>query len=416
MIYKQFQQSSEFFHDGIPFIMEGQVIFTEDPDQMGRVKVWIPALDGENIDIDAIPWAEYASPFFGFTVEYPAGGIPVENTSHAAYGFWAIPKIGATVYVFFLNANPNQRCYFASSLRLHRNRSLPAGRNFDKDGMPGPWGDAGDGTGKLEPIQPAFDNLRQQFQDKLNASQAITRGAYERQVAQAKTDKDGAEGYPAGAKNPRYLDPQTYCWVTPGRHAIIMQDHPKFARLRVKTAEGHQMIFDDANERIYISTAKGKSWIEMDLDGHIHVFSALSISFRAGEDINFYADRNINIEADKAFNVKANEDNIKMSTGKSMYVNTKEKFILSACQDIFMSSELSVNIKANTGMDLIGGSHITESAEVIYLNGGSGTGGGSSINDNQVCALIADSPSIVPGHEPWDRPPSPNPRGPNWKP
>lgn len=426
MIYDQFQQASEFFHDGIPFIMEGQVVFTEDPDQMGRVKVWVPALDGENIDIQAIPWADYASPFFGFTVEYPAGGIPVKNTSHAAYGFWAIPKIGATVYVFCLNANPSHRCYFASSLRLHRNRSLPAGRNFDIDGKPGPWGDAGDGKGKLEPIQPAFDNLRQQFQDKLDASQAVTRGAYERQVAQAKNNKDGKEGYVEGAIDPDYLDPQTYCWVTPGRHAIIMQDHPKFSRLRVKTAEGHQMIFDDANERIYVSTAKGKSWFEMDLDGHIHMFSAQSISFRAGLDINFFADRDINFEAERSFHLKANTGDIRFNTAKSLHINTKEKVMISACMDIDVAGEKNIKItslenthllskkttkiSAKEGMDLNGGKHIIESAGVIHLNGPT-----AALATAAACSELAQAPKIVPGHEPWVRPPSPNPRGPNWR-
>lgn len=426
MIYEQFQQSSEFFHDGIPFIMEGQVVFTEDPDQMGRVKVWVPALDGENIDIQAIPWAEYASPLFGFTVEYPAGGVPVENTSHAAYGFWAIPKIGATVYVFCLNANPSHRCYFASSLRLHRNRSLPAGRNFDINGKPGPWGDAGDGKGNLEPIQPAFDNLRQQFQDKLESSQAITRGVYERQVAQAKNNKDGKEGYIDGAKDPSYLDPQTYCWVTPGRHAIIMQDNPKFSRLRLKTAEGHQVIFDDANERIYISTAKGKSWLELDQDGHVHIFSAQSISMRAGVDMNFFADRDINFEAHRSFHVKANTGDIRFNTAKSLHINTKEKVMISACMDIDVSSEKNIKItslesthllskkmtriSAKEGIDINGGKHIIESANVIHLNGPNATQAAAA-----TCSQLAQAPAIVPGHEPWVRPPSPNPRGPNWK-
>src|SRR5690606_7835095 len=142
---------------------------------------------------------------------------PISNNSHAAYGFWAIPKVEATHLVFCIHGNQTSRCYFASTDRLHRNRSLPAGRNVDSHGNVGPWGDAGDGSGKLNPIQPAYDNLREQFQDDLNASEAQTRGVYERQVAQAKDDKDGNEGYSSNPADPSYLDPQTYCLVTPGR-------------------------------------------------------------------------------------------------------------------------------------------------------------------------------------------------------
>jgi hypothetical protein len=408
--------------------MEGQVMATDDPDQMGRVKIWVPALDGENFNIDQLPWADYASPLMGFTVDYPAGGIPVANQAHSAYGFWAIPKIGATVLVFCLNADPLSRFYFASTVRLHRNRSLPAGRNKDFNGKTGPFGDAGDGNGNLNPIQPAYDNLRTQFQGQVDDSIAQTRGVYERQVAQAKDDKDGKEGYASNPADPSYLDPQTYCLVTPGRHAMIMQDDPRWSRLRLKTAEGHQIIFDDTNERIYMSTAKGKTWVELDQDGHIHVFAAESISFRAGKDINFFADRDINFEADRSFHVKANNGDIRLATEKTYHLIAKENIIISACGIFDMTSEKSLKITAsdnidiramkdlaagaNRNIDIRAGKHITETAPRIDLNGPV-----ARMADIASCPTLAQAPSIVPGHEPWQgRPPTTHGRGPNWKP
>ena len=419
-------ESPQIFSDAIPFIMEGQVVDTSDPDQMGRVRVWIPALDGENFIIDRLPWADYASPLFGYTVEYPAGGGTSKNGSHAAYGFWAIPKIGASVLVFCLNADPQTRFYFASSIRLHRNRSMPAGRNVDLKGNIGPFGDTVDESNQAIAIQPAYSNLRDQFQNKMTSSQAQSRGAYERQVGQALTDKDGKEGYSPNAADPSYLDPQTYCFVTPGRHALIMQDDPKFSRLRIKTAEGHQVIFDDANERIYMSTAKGKSWVEMDLDGHIHIFGSDSISFRSGKDINFFADGNINMEAQKAVNIKADKSDIKISTGGSLHVKAFGSILQSACNLFEIDAEVSVHvtgaanvdIKAGAGaaltggsaVDIRGGASIRQTAGRIDLNG---PGAREAVAAQ--CPDQADSPSIVPGHEPWDRPASPNKRGPNWK-
>ena len=421
-----FNKALDFDENAIPFIMEGQVMASHDPDQMGRLKVWVPSLDGENINIDFLPWTEYASPFMGYTVEYPAGGIPVDNTAHAAYGFWAIPKIGATVLVFCLNANPNHRFYFASTARMHRNRSLPAGRNTDFFGKQGPWGDAGDGTGNLNPIQPAYDNIRTQFQNKIEESEALTRGAVERQVAQAKLDKDGTEGYSPNADDPSYLDSQTLCITTPGRHVILMQDHPKQSRMRFKTAEGHQIIFDDANERIYVSTAKGKSWFEMDQDGHVNVFGAESISIRAGANINMFADKDINIEANGAVNVKANTGDIRMNTTKSFQVNAKENILMSACGIFDVNSEKSIKltsaldtdilaggsvaITAGDSMHLKAGAQLIEWADAIHLNGPvAKTAVAAS------CAALAESPTIVPGHEPWPRPASKVERGPNWR-
>lgn len=439
------QTFGDHFKDSIPFIMEGQVVDTSDPDQMGRCRVWVPALDGEAYNIDQIPWADYASPFMGFTVEYPNGTASIPNKSHSAYGMWAIPKIGATVLMFFLNGNPGSRFYFASTVRLHRNRSLPDGRNTDFFGKPGPWGDAGDGTGNLNPIQPAYDNLRTQFQNRLDAPEAITRGGYERQVAQPKRDKDGAEGYSPNAADPSYLDPQTYCFVTPGRNALIMQDDPKYARLRIKTAEGHQVILDDANERIYVSTARGNSWFEMDQDGHVQVFGAQSLSFRAGKDMNFYADGNINMEANAGVNIKANNEDIKITAGGSIHLKAAKDMLHSACGIFDMSSESSLKISAVEGIDvraktdlkisgdssmhlktggklmaqgasmgLNGGSDLKASAGRIDLNGPSA--GSAALAAEAACAVVADSPVIVPGFEPWTRPESETGRNPNWRP
>lgn len=461
-IYKEFQSPADYFHDNIPFIMEGQVVDTADPDQMGRVKVWITSLDGEDFDIDQIPWAEYASPFAGFTVEYPAGENQTPNHSHAAYGFWAIPKIGATVLVFCLNGSPTSRFFFASTLRMHRNRSLPAGRNTDFNGKQGPWGDAGDGTGNLNPIQPAFANLQTQFQGKTSQSEAITRGAYERAVAQA-GNKDGKEGYAPNAADPTYLDPQTYCLVTPGRHALIMQDDPKFSRMRLKTAEGHQIIFDDANERIYMSTSKGNTWVEMDQDGHVNIYGSKSISLRAGEDINMYADGNINMDAGKGINMIAQGGDIRMQTSQNYQVQADKNIIQSACGIFDMGADQSMHLTAgqkidihatqeltqtgNAGVDLKSGAGFKiQGTKSVDVKGGTvkvggttvdiGASGPTTISGNPLnlngpmaaqpaaantasdasCPELPASPSVVPGFEPWTRPVTTTGRGPFWKP
>lgn len=411
-----------------PFIYEGQVVATDDPDQMGRVKVWVQALDGENYEIDQLPWCEYATSLGGFTVEMPAGEDSVHNYSHTAYGMWAIPKMGATVYIFCLGGDPSRRVYFASSWRLHRNRSLPAGRNVDTFGKPGPWGDAGDEKGNLIPIEPAFSNLRDQFQNKVTDSEAITRGAYERMAAQPLFDKDGKEGYGATPlAGESYLDPQTYCWVTPGRHAIIFQDDPKFARTRIKTAEGHQVILDDANERIYVSTAKGKSWIEMDLDGHVHIFGNSTVSIRSGKDINFTADGNINLEAGKGFNLKARGGDIRMATAKQLHVHAVGAAFIAACGNINIDGEASIRLTSAQDTDLKVGGDLTANAErgtdfkygekfrldgpMVHL-----AGAGSRTAQEAECPTQPDGPSVVPGHEPWKRPAGEGPRGKNWKP
>jgi hypothetical protein len=413
------QQSTEHFPDAIPFIMEGQVVATDDPEQMGRVKVWIPALDGEKYNVDLLPWTNYASPLFGFTTKYPAGNGMAENESQSAYGFWAIPKIGAVVLVFCLNANPDQRYYFASKILYHKNRSLPLGKNKDASGEKGPFGEDAKESKK---IQPSYDNLREQFSNDLDAPQAKTRGAYERQVSSDNKD----DGYSTSPIDETYIDPQTVCFVTPGRHAIIFQDDPKIARLRIKTAEGHQFILDDANERIYVSTSKGNTWLELDQDGHMHVFAAESISFNSNSDINFRAAKDLNLYAEKNINIRANTGTLKIESGDDFHIKSIGSIFQEACKNLSLLSENEFMLSSNSSVDIFsqGSLAMTSkssldlkstgalkmSAKPLHFNGP-----GAKSAKKAECAQRPSNPSIIPDHEPWKRPESKNKRGPNWK-
>ena len=356
--------------------VEGLVVDTSDPQQMGRVRVHCPSIDGEKVSINDLPWVTYVSPLAGQTVDYPGGTSGGKSPGPSSYGFWAVPKVGTLVIVGFLYGDYNLRFYVGSYFPDHGNRSLPAGRNS----ATGPISDI------LEPIEPSTSNLKDQFAGKVDVSEAQTRGAYERQVAQPKTEKDGTEGYQKGV-NEVGLDPQTYCITTPGRHSIIMQDNPATARVRIKTAEGTQVILDDANERIYVSTAKGKSWLELDQDGHVHVYAAESYSVTTGGDFNVSAKGNVSIHAGGNLNLAA------VGHGR-----------LSACQDVSLSADTTVNIQSGSQMNFLASASIIQTGSEIHLNGP----GASE-------APCADRPGIVPQHEPWSRPATKGKRGKNWK-
>lgn len=367
--------------DTIPFLVEGVVVDTSDPQEMGRLRVWCPAIDGDSVDMLTLPWAVYLSPLAGQANSYPAGGGG-NSSGPVSYGFWAIPKVGAQVLITFLYNDYNQRVYLGSFFREHGNRSLPVGRNTPSGEL------QSDSYGAIE---PALSNLKAQFGD-LSSSIAKTRGAYERQVAQPADDKNPNEGYDirvvkAGEKDAGDLDPQTYCITTPGRHAILMQDNPKFARVRIKTAEGHQVIFDDANERIYVSVAGGQSWFEMDKDGHVHVFGAETISMSAGADFNIQALGNVNISA-----------------GKNLNLNASGYARMSACDDLSLSGDGGVNITSGAKMNLLAASTVLQTGSKIHLNG-----------PTAETAPCATKPRVIPSHEPWTRPETTGTRGKNWK-
>lgn len=427
----------ENFRHHYPFITEGFVMDNEDPDQMGRLKVWIPAIDGEHYVIEHLPWTEYATPFGGVTFDFPAGVSGAVSPGPVGYGFWAIPKINAQVLCFFLNGDHNRRFYFSSYFDTHRNRSLPGGRNQTDSRQPGPW------TDTYDPLEPAHSNLKQAFSDQTGSPIAQTRGVNERQVAQAADIKDGSEGYANSAADGKYLDPQTYCMVTPGHHYITMCDAPDNCRIRIKSTEGNQIILDDTNERIYISTAKGNSWVEIDQDGHISIYSAASVSVQADEDINLSAGRNVNIESQGGINIKSVGDT--KITGGNVHAVANAQMAVSGCKVDINSTDTKIGgdqinvkskgtismqgqnleVKGDAGAKLSGGKVDINSGGVLALSGSpvtanSHTGPGDGDMDqvvfpggdaakagdavDPVCATPATGPSIIPGHEPWIRP------------
>jgi hypothetical protein len=358
--------------------VDGVVLDTSDPQQMARLKVWCPAIDGDNYNVDTLPWTSYVSPLAGQTRNYPAGSNGKATRGLHSYGFWAVPKVGATVVVALLYGDVNRRFYLGSFFNDHGNRSLPTGRNRP-DLAKAPVSDT------FDPVEPQTSNLNTQFSGNLDAPEARTRGAYERQVAQDKDIKDGTEGYQKGVLESGF-DPQTYCFTTPGRHTILFQDNPSNSRLRLKTADGHQVIFDDANERIYISTNKGNTWLELDSDGHVHMYGAASVSIAAGGDINLTANGDVSISA-----------------GGNLNLNAVGYARLSACSDVSFSGG-TVNISSDGGFNILAAGDLLQTASNIHLNGPEATE-----------APCAAAPKVIPNHEPWERPTTNGKRNSNWK-
>lgn len=365
-------------------LMEGVVVDTSDPQQMGRVKIWVPAIDGDLYNIVDLPWATYMTPLAGQTRDYPAGPMGVKTTGLVSYGWFSVPKSGALVIVGFLYGDVNRRVYMGSYFRDHGNRSLPVGRNRADLGKT-PLSDT------YDPVEPQSTNLSAQFAGKLDTSEAKTRGAYERAVAQDKTEKDGSEGYypdavtANDAHGPRY-ESQTHVLSTPGRHALIFQDSQRDGRVRVKTAAGHQIILDDANERIYVSTAKGRSWIELDQDGRVHVYAADSLSMSTGGDFNVTAVGNVN-----------------MSAGGDVNIQASGAMKLAGCGTANLSGD-GVNIESSSSFNILAAGTLLQTSPAIHLNG-----------DAAASAECPEAPDTIPTHEPWTRGPSKGSRGPNWR-
>ena len=105
--------------------------------------------------------------------------------------------------------------------------------------------------------------------------------------------------------------------------------------VRIRTRTGHQILFHNSEDLIYIGNAKGTTWIEMSSNGKIDIFASDSISVRTKADLNFYADRDINFEAKRNVNIKAGiEMQLETGTNYNVVVGTNGKVTVGGTMDL----------------------------------------------------------------------------------
>lgn len=310
-----------------------------DPAQHGRLQVYIPSEDAVGVDFDGLPWASYASPFGGSTTDLKVGREAETVPGASTYGMWAIPKNGAQVAVFYANGDPKVRYWFACIFQPELNRTMPGGIDGYKSELdPNNAYPQQDTPHVVESLTEAgLDSSSPHFK---------TRGGFERSVSHPSNgnrNKPTDNGYASKPLEPEKADSQIYSINTPGRHFLAMSDVADHCRVRLKTTAGTQLLFDDTNERIYLSTAKGRNWIEIDeTNGKIYLYTASKFSVHAENDINLYSDQNINIVAKKRVNIESEERGVKIQ-GK-LNVET-----ISTQGDVKLTASRSVHITTIDG-------------------------------------------------------------------
>lgn len=356
----------------------GEVVDVADPQQMGRVRARCPILGDNRVsDVTQIPWAQYCAPMGG-VADLKKGND--DDSSLTTYGFWNIPKIGAQVVIQCIDGDASQRIWIGCLYRFQTPAGLPHGSaDPDSTGIaPG----VRDVAGKsLEPLQgnntTAFKGPNPNFEYQSrgldrNASrvdQNILSSIEDTVVAEGDVDILSANyktGYqPNRAKNAPTNSPdsQIYSWTTPGFHSISMDDSADHGRIRIRSCAGSQVLIDDTNERIYVSTAAGAAWVEIDYNGNIDVYSDRRISFHAKKDINFTTDTSFRVTA-SSIHMNATGD-IRSAAGGS--ISSK------STNDTKMESGASFNIKAASDIKIAAGAslHLKASSDIKASAGAS---------------------------------------------
>jgi len=314
-------------HDSITV---GVVVDTDDPLQNGRLRVYCPNLNDSPKKLHHLPWAVCASPLAGTisNSEFTrgAGKGPEKTGGAVSYGFWGVPEQGAVVLVAKIDGDERRRVWLGCIPSHQETHTLLHGRyKWDGNGEPdGPL------SSKCNPIEPYYTNAGKAFENNRESREWKTRQAeyqacaipedgpipaenleeyldeqYEG-ISEEESDewvKDilGAHGYDWSSNKAlgSFLSSKVYGWSTPGFHAISMDDRAYNNRIRIRSATGHQLIFDDTNERIYLSTNEGNNVVEFDSNGNIDVYSKRRISVHAEKDINFSTDESFRVKAKK---------------------------------------------------------------------------------------------------------------------
>lgn len=222
-----------------------------------------------------------------------------------------------------------------------------------------------------------------------------------------------------------------YGLTTPMGHMIYCDDAPANSRVKVRTANGSQILLDDTNERIYINTAEGNSWIEMDYDGNVDMF-CYNYNVHATNDVNITADNNINIKSTNFNNVvinnakfKQNNLSIDTTTKTILYSNIINETFNTHVYKSDNTEALCTNFKqksTNISFDsdkfeslsqtlLLTGSdtNILGSSQILLTGGSIHFNGPGAQAANSVTTTTPEMPTFTkwttrrPDHEPWPR-------------
>lgn len=440
----------------MPYITVGMVVDTNDPQQMGRIRAVCPQWgDMWGSKVEDLPWAIYMTPFGGHVQVGTRGPGVQESQGSIAYGLWAVPKVGSQVIVMCVDGNPMNRIFIGCIYDQFTPHTLPHGRYmFDdhpelekagSDAAPyGPY------TSSEKLIQPLAANIRQAFGNKSEPNHEFRSRGADYQAARVdvaqlnqtfsavQDDKDfkhdnwtSTQGYQASRSDPnapstltdRNYDSMVYSMTSPGFHSISMDDRQENCRIRFRTTAGHQILMDDTNERVYIATAQGNNWIEMDQDGNIDIFSAGRVSVHANHDINMTSDETIRMYAKKGIHMRS-DDEIRIEASKDINVKTAQNLRVHATQTLYLQSDSNMHLKSGASMfaeasaafHAKAGStlHLDSGGQMNLLAGGQLLGQGSQVHFNgpgPSSATAADAAgeqasfyvSRIPDHEPWAR-------------
>lgn len=433
-----------------------------DPTRTGRLQVWIPDLGGKEEDPKNWRTVSYASPFMGTT--NPRRGTtssPNKDNKYGStpntYGMWMVPPdIGVEVICLFVGGDPLRGYWLAcvnAAIGRHMIPGVAASNNIDlthasadvrqtlnNDSLaPVTEFNVNDPNLVKRPAfyanpkpvhEPQYRILKEQGLDRDPTRGLVTSSSQRESPSQVFGISTPGRPFPDnGADDPEAflskvragtLSEFDYSYSTrKGGHTFIMDDGDivgKDQLVRLRTGKGHQIMMNDSQNTMYISHADGTSWIEMNSEGAIHVYSNSGFNLRSKGAINVHTDsdfnlqaNNINLRSNNKLNVNALATTVLLS---KLNIETIGQTTLLAGGGLTMESSAQASLKA--------GGRISMDGSSIYQNSGSSDSAPpvDPIALNSLPETLRASPTslwvsnpgmlstivtVAPTHEPFDR-------------
>lgn len=430
------------------------------PARDGRLRVWIPDFGGD--ENNPLYWrtVSYANPYMGSTYQPETNKNNNFTGVTHTYGMWMTPPdIGNQVLCTFVNGDPERGFWFACIQGGLSNWMTPAigsSPNADtttvSDSIKASILPSTHVPPQVLPVAEFNENVDgtfnstfytnkkpiHEFQANILFKQGLdrdpTRGTIS-SSAQRETPshvfgistpgrsltKDPADDPNYAAKvNSGEISADQYSVPTrKGGHTFVMDDgdvNGVDQLIRLRTAGGHQILFNDDKGTIYIGHMDGTSWAEIDGTG-IKFYTAGDYSVRAEGTFNLHADKDINIQSGGTINI-ASDTAFNLNSAQVNLGGSENVLIYGAKTNIGGGQ---LTISADGKVNVSGGGGIVASGSTIALNSGSG---GNSISmptiqknkladttfDDQKTKLwysveqsVDTVATILPSHEPWVR-------------
>jgi hypothetical protein len=302
-------------------------------------------------------FVKYASPFYGCTPFEFTGQNVTADDSQMSYGFWGVPPdTGVTGIVIFIDGKPDQGYWIGNVQDKFQNHMVPAiggttvyetDEDYQQEEHPLPVvehnrkANEGDKNLEIDKIPRAVHPIARRFKiqgltrdEARGTSTSTSRRDVPNMVfgmsSPGPVDRNGKKKFLGNRESPTPTpvpvqrlggthfvmddgDDRYYRETKPtdGAPTYVknpegLKDIPYNEHFRIRTRTGHQLLFHNSEDLIYIGNSRGTAWIEFTSDGKIDIYAEDSINIRTKQDFNFVADRDFNIEVGRNFNLKVN--------------------------------------------------------------------------------------------------------------